>query len=198
MDVELSDGDCFEIFRRTRVKAPVIMTTAYDSYAIKAFEAGSVDYLLKPLDSAAVRRAVGRCLERRSVVDAQKLLSMMEEKHKNWLEQSTVRCGDRIIPIYMKEIAYFFSDDKANFIMTNKAQKYIIDSTLDSIAKEVDPAQFFRISRGAIVSRVAVRTAVKALNGKLKVELEPEPPFGFTVSRSRAGDFLQWLEDGRK
>lgn len=153
MDVELSDGVCFEIFKRTDVKAKVVMTTAYDTYAIKAFEAGSVDYLLKPIDPDALRRAVGRCKMSGGVVDVNYLVSkfmsagqagVQERKYK---ERYIVRFNDRIVPVEVSDIAYIYSEEKNNYMVTFQGVRYVLDCTLDVICDELNPVDFFRISR---------------------------------------------------
>ena len=117
MDVELSDGDCFEIFRQERITAKVIMTTAYDSYAVKAFEAGSVDYLLKPIDPAALHRAVDRCRERSGGVDVEALMQALGRREQpEYKERFVVSVGERIIPVKTSDIAYFYSKDKYNYL----------------------------------------------------------------------------------
>ena len=117
MDVELSDGDCFEIFRQERITAKVIMTTAYDSYAVKAFEAGSVDYLLKPIDPAALHRAVDRCRERSGGVDVDALMQALGRREQpEYKERFVVSVGERIIPVKTSDIAYFYSKDKYNYL----------------------------------------------------------------------------------
>lgn len=194
MDVELSDGDCFEIFRQTPVRAKVIMTTAYDTYAIKAFEAGSVDYLLKPIDTAPLTRAVNRCRESSSGIDVQKLLSAIGGEKKRYKERIVVNFGEKIIPVRAEEIAYFYSEDKANYIVLNDGEKYMSDSTMDSLEGELDPEQFFRVSRGCIIGRWAVKSASRYINGRLKIHCKPEPPFDMTVARARVDDFYAWLE----
>lgn len=193
MDVELQDGNCFEIFRQVEVKSPVIMTTAYDAYAIKAFEAGSVDYLLKPVDVEALKRAVGRCQARNGSLDVEKLLEALKPV-KAYKEKSVVRSGDRIIPIAADRIAYFFSEDKANYLMTKTGEKYIIDSTLDTLESELNPTEFFRVSRNCIVAIGAIKSASSHASGRLLLSVEPKAPFEMTVSRSRVDDFLSWLE----
>ncbi len=195
MDVELSDGNCFEIFRRVNILSPVIMTTAYDSYAIKAFEAGSVDYLLKPIDPDALLRAVNRCKSRAALPDISAILSYLRASDRpQYKERSTVRVGDRIVPVSAGEIAFFYSEDKANYLMTLEGEKYVIDSTLDTLEKEVNPKQFFRISRSCIVSISAIKNASRSDNGRLLLYTSPKAPFDLSVSRSRVEDFLQWLE----
>lgn len=194
MDVELSDGDCFEIFRRIPVKAKIIMTTAYDSYAIKAFEAGSVDYLMKPIDLAPLERAVKRCRELTSNIDVAKLLSSISESRKQYKERSVIHIGDRIIPIKVEDVAFFFSEEKANYLVLNSGERYLIDTTIDSLENELNPDKFFRVSRGCIIGRWAVRSAARHINGRLKIGCKPEPPFEITVARARVDDFYAWLE----
>lgn len=196
MDVELSDGICFEIFRQVDVQAKVIMTTAYDSYALKAFEAGSVDYLLKPIEADQLRRAVARCRMGGGKIDVEALSRAIEgaSARRSYKERYIVRFNDRIIPLLTSNIAYVFAEDKNNYLVTFDGQKFIIDSSLDVIADELDPEYFFRISRGCIVSMKAIDTIVKQTGGRLRLVVHPEPPFEMTVSRSRTDDFLKWLE----
>ena len=196
MDVELSDGVCFEIFRQTEVKAKVIMTTAYDSYAIKAFEAGSIDYLLKPIDTSALKRAVARCRMSGGGIDVESLLNAIGNngQKKEYKERYIIKFNDRIIPLQTDNIAYVYSEEKTNWIVTFDDEKYIIDSSLDVIGEELDPEKFFRISRGCIVSLKAIVSIIKQAGSRLRIISKPEAPFEMTVSRSRVDDFLVWLE----
>ena len=196
MDVELSDGICFEIFRQVDIQAKVIMTTAYDSYALKAFEAGSVDYLLKPIETEHLKRAIARCRMSGGKIDVEALTRAIEgaAHKKDYKERYIIRFNDRIIPLQTSNIAYVFSEDKNNYLVTFDDLKYIIDTSLDVIAEELDPAYFFRISRSCIVSMKAIDTIVKQMGGRLRLIAHPEPSFEMTVSRSRADEFLRWLE----
>lgn len=195
MDVELSDGVCFEIFRQVEVKAKVIMTTAYDSYALKAFEAGSVDYLLKPVESAALKRAVARCRMSGGQIDVEALLKAVGgEPKKEYKERYIVRFNDRIVPLETSNIAYIYSEEKNNYLVTFDEQRYIIDSSLDLVIDEFNPEQFFRVSRSCIVSLKAIVSIIKQAGGRLRIVARPEPDFEMTVSRSRVEDFLKWLE----
>ena len=195
MDVELSDGICFEIFRLVEVKARIIMTTAYDSYALKAFEAGSVDYLLKPIEPAALKRAIARCRMSGGTIDVEALAKAMGVSgKKTYKERYIVRLNDRIVPLQTINIAYIYSEDKNNYMVTFDGQKYIIDSSLDIISEELDPDYFFRISRGCIVSMKSIGTIIKQMGGRLRIMATPEPSFEMTVSRSRVDDFMTWLE----
>ena len=196
MDVELADGICFEIFRQVDIQAKVIMTTAYDSYALKAFEAGSVDYLLKPVEADQLKRAVARCRMSGGKIDVETLARALEgsANKKTYKERYIVRFNDRIIPLLTSNIAYVFSEDKNNYMVTFDGQKYIMDSSMESIIDELDPEYFFRISRSCIVSMKAIDTIVKQMGGRLRITAHPKPSFEMTVSRSRVDDFLKWLE----
>lgn len=195
MDVELSDGNCFEIFRQVEVKTPVIMTTAYDSYAIKAFEAGSVDYLLKPIDLQSLKRAVDRVASRQGSQDLKALLSTLNiAPAPKWKSRSIVRVGDRIVPIHADEIAFFYSDEGDNYLMTLTGDKYLIESTFEQLEDELNPEKFFRISRGCIVSISAIKTASRTDSGRLHLTTNPKAPTELAVSRARVEEFLRWLE----
>jgi len=207
MDVELADGECFEIFRQVSVRSQVIMTTAYDTYAVKAFEAGSIDYLLKPISEEALERAVGRCRERLALrpadgsgagapsFDVAALLAALSDRApKPYKERFLVYVGERIIPVQTHDIAFFFSEDKANYLFTDGGERYLLESSLDALETELDPAGFFRISRGAVVARHTVRSVNRHFSGRLRLDLQPAPPFEPTVSRARVDDFLKWLE----
>ena len=182
MDVELSDGDCFEFFRQRDLNSCIVMTTAYDAYAIKAFETGSLDYLLKPIGEEALARAVGRCRERCSGVAV-----------KSYKDHLVVRVGEKYIPVSTAVMAYFLSEDKSNWLVLGDGTRYLVDSTMDALEKDLDPAQFFRISRGCIVSRSAVKSVLRYINGRLKLSLEPESSQDLLVARARVDDFLKWL-----
>lgn len=196
MDVELADGTCFEIFRQVDVKAKVIMTTAYDSYALKAFEAGSIDYLLKPVDASALKRAVARCRMSGGNLDVEALMKALDRgvSKKEYKERYIVRINDRIVPLETSNIAYIYSEEKNNYLITFDGHKYIIDSSLDVVAGEFNPDKFFRISRSCIVSLKAINSIIKQPGGRLRIAAEPEPSFEMSVSRSRVDDFLRWLE----
>lgn len=177
MDVELLDGNAFDIFRLTDVRSSVIMTTAYDAYAIKAFEAGSIDYLLKPISLERLKTAVGRCRE--SI---------------GWRTIITIRRGKSIIPVTTDDIAYFFSEDKANYIMSFRKERYLTDMKIDLLEQELDPRRFFRISRGCIINRKAIVSADRDNSGHLLVNVTPSAPLDLAVSRSRVVSFLKWME----
>lgn len=193
MDVELSDGDCFEIFRQVEIQAQVIMTTAYDSYAVRAFEVNSIDYLLKPIDPSALRRAVERCRMNRGRIDTERLLEAIG-RPREYKQRYIVRFNDRIVPVKTSDIAYFYSEEKNTYLVTFDNSRYVMDQSLDILSEELDTKSFFRISRNCIVSMSAIGSVVKYLGNRLKVIARPRPDFDMVVSRSRVDDFLHWLE----
>ncbi len=194
MDVELSDGDCFEIFRQVDIDANIIMTTAYDNYALKAFEAGSVDYILKPIDVDDLKRAVNRCKAKSKNLDIEAMLKAIGGQKEEYRERYIVKLNDMIIPVKTEDIAYFYAEEKTNYIITKTGDRYIIDFTLDEIVDDLDPKKFFRISRSCITSMDAISSIIKQSSGRLKIISQPESSFEMTVSRSRVDDFLDWID----
>jgi DNA-binding LytR/AlgR family response regulator len=174
------------------------MTTAYDSYALKAFEAGSVDYLLKPVEPEYLKRAVSRCQSSSSNVDLDAIMKVLgnatADSKKEYKERFIIKFNDRIVPLQASEIAYIYSEEKNNYLVTVDGHKYIIDSSLDVMSEELDPAVFFRISRSCIIAMKAIKSILKQQGGRLRITAQPEPSFEMTVSRSRVDDFMTWLE----
>ena len=202
MDVELQDGSCFEIFRQETVTAKVIMTTAYDKYAVRAFEAGSIDYLLKPFDDEALLRAVSRCRAASESFDINPLLATMQkfaqardENRKTYRRRFIVRLGQKIIPIETSDIAYFYVDGRSKYIVKTDGARYFFDQTTESMTEELDPQLFFRVSRNYIISASAIKGIERVYGGRLKVLMDPPPDMheDIIVARSRVNDFIAWL-----
>lgn len=195
MDVELSDGDCFSIFRQINVDAKIVITTAYDSYAVKAFEVNSVDYLLKPIEKEDLDRAVQRCRNSAGVTDMSSLLSTLSGTQNEYRQKFMVRLNDKILPIPVNDISYFLSEDKVTWMFTSDGSKYVMDQSLDILSSQLSPSRFFRISRGCIIASSAVQSIIKLQGGRLKINAVPRSGPEILVSRSRSEDFLQWLEN---
>ena len=200
MDVELADGTCFDVFAEIPIPAQVIMTTAYDNYAVKAFEVNSVDYLLKPVEEEDLARAIGRVRERlnaasgegaRPAIDFAKVREDFRPR-----ERFLIRLNDRIVPVSVGDVAYFYSEAKNSYIVTRAGKNYVLDDSLDALEAGLDPKAFFRISRGAIIAENVIESASKLLGGRLRLTLRPGIPTAtdLTVSRARADAFLVWLE----
>jgi two-component system LytT family response regulator len=196
MDVELSDGECFEIFRQYEVKAKVIMTTAYDSYAIKAFEAGSIDYLLKPIKVDDVRHAIEK-LTRLSGNERTNYKSpidtMIESTKQNNQRVFLVHYKDKIIPLNIDDVAYFYISNERVTAVTLSSERYNIDRTLESLQATLPEDEFFRANRQFIIARKAVKDIAVWFGSRLSLNLSVETPEKIIISKARVPEFKQWL-----
>ena len=203
MDIQLADGLSFDIFSKTAVASPVIFTTAFDQYMLRAFKVHSVDYLLKPISSEEVGAALDK-FERhffqpkngaeRSPLDPVFLEKMIQNLQKpSFKERFLVKTGQTLGYLPVGEIAYFFSEDSLTFAQTTE-KKFILDQPLDQIEGLLDPSRFFRISRKLIVSIGAVAKIHPHLNSRLKLDLKPKMGDDIFVSRERVPEFKAWLD----
>ena len=197
MDVELEDGSSFEIFRQTKVLAKVIMTTAFDKYAIKAFEAGSVDYLLKPYDDDSLVRAVNRCRTSSQEVNLASIRLAMRILAKSQSDQYRkrliIRLGRQIIPIKVSEIAYFYVEGKTRYIVMDNGTRYVFDQSVEDFVGELDDNFFFRISRSYWISFHSIQEIERRSDGRLDVLVSPSPGEPLQVSRQRVKAFMDWI-----
>lgn len=201
MDVELSDGMCFDIFAQVEVNSKVIITTAFDNYAVRAFRINSIDYLLKPINSQELIDAVTRCrtdLEQQDTLSpklySQILHDSLTSNELSYKKRFVVKYGDRFSIINTEQIAYFYVEDKSTYLVTNENRSYILDASLDTISEMVNPEKFFRISRHCTLSIDAITSISKHPSNRLKVIITPKPEFDLFVSRSRTADFMEWIE----
>lgn len=202
MDVELSDGICFEIFDRVEVNSHIIITTAYDNYAINAFKVNSVDYLLKPIVEEELVRAWERCRERigsRGNAQLEALLDIATKasvtQNKEYKKRFIVKAGEKIVITPVEDIAYCYSEDKSTYAVSKNGTRRLLDYSLDTVQEMLDPSIFFRISRSYIVSINAIENISKHLGTRLRLQLIPATDSEVIVSRSRTSDFLEWLDN---
>lgn len=200
MDVELTDGHCFEILQQEDIRAKVIMTTAFDKYAIKAFEAGSIDYLLKPIDETALQRAVNRCRAGLENSDILKLLQHVQSlAHERKTEGSPYRkrfiihVGKNIIPVSTEDIAYFYVEGKDRYLTRKDGRIFYFDQQMEAVLEELDPHVFFRVSRSYIVSIHAITGFERIFGSRLKLLLSPPLKADIIVARSRVREFKDWI-----
>lgn len=196
MDIHLGDDLCFSIFDKVAVEAPVIFTTAYDQYAIKAFQANGIDYLLKPIEAEAVRTALDKVnrLQRRFGMDPGVLRELTALQRPAYRERFMVASGGQIRSIPVEQVAYFQSEGRYVKLMTTDHHRYIVDGTMDKLGNELDPRRFFRINRQLIVSFEAIRSMVPYSKSRVKVVLQPEPDVDSIVSVERSAEFKAWLD----
>lgn len=195
-DIQLADGISFLIYEKVIPLCPVIFTTAFDQYAIRAFEVNSIDYLLKPFSKEQLETSLFKLKERtaKSAEDStfpQLIQDVSIKKHK---QRFLISKGDSLIPINTTEIAYVFTEDKAVMIRTTSGKSYFINYSLDEMEQQLDEEQFFRLNRQVITNLKSISKISNYFNGKLKVELTPSFLGDLVVSRLKAPLFKAWLE----
>ena len=199
MDIQLADGVSFQIFEQCDVKCPVIFTTAFDEYALKAFKVNSIDYILKPVDKDDLDRALKKfnSLTRREDNSQQMLesigqaIKMLTHKYKT---RFVLKVGEHLKSIEVNDILFFFSLEKATFAKHMDGRKHMLDFTLDQLEAALDPQRFFRINRKYIVSTSAIQDMVSYTNSRLKLVLKTSDDNDVIVSRERVQEFKEWLD----
>ena len=197
-DIQLSDGLSFEIFKNVEVHCPVIFITAYDQYAIDAFKVNSIDYLLKPIkkdDLQAALNKFSKLNNNSQALDISKVLEAFNPSKTDYKTRFIVRYGEHIKTIKIEEVAYFYTEDKINFITTNEGRRYTIDYNLDNLESVLDPKIFFRINRQFIISIHAISEMFTYSKSRVLVKLIPPSKHETIVSTERSGDFKLWLGD---
>ncbi|MGB8491383.1 MAG: LytTR family DNA-binding domain-containing protein [Bacteroidales bacterium] len=197
MDIQLADGLSFEIFEQTIVKTPVIFTTAYDEYALKAFKVNSIDYLLKPIDQNELSNAINKFKENTTPkeIPAQVFDSILHSLTKKYKNKFVLNAGEHIKVFTPEDVQCFYSMEKYTFLQNNSGRDYAINYTLDQLEDLLDPALFFRISRKFIVSFSAISDIICYSNSRLKVKLNSNESDDLIVSREKVQDFKRWLEN---
>jgi two-component system response regulator LytT len=199
MDIQLADGLSFEIFNRANITSPVIFTTAYDEYALKAFKVNSIDYLLKPIEKEDLFRSIEKLksLKKQFIskgsIPIQSLLETLK-LNKNYKSRFLVKIGEKLVSISIDSIAYFISEDKLTFLVTNDNKKYPLDYSLDELDTMLDPKFFFRLNRQCLTKINSIQSIHNYFNGKLKLFLTPPTAKEMIVSREKSSHFKQWLE----
>ncbi len=199
LDIQLSDGLSFEIFEKVSISSAVIFTTAYDEYALKAFKLNSIDYLLKPIDDEELETALQKFKERFAALrspqlDFEQIKFMLETSSvKNYKKRFTVKVGQQIKVVSIDDIECFYSENKGTYVHTKDNRDYLIDATLETLEKELDPAEFFRISRKLLVPMKAIREISVHSNSRLKVILPTYKGDDLIVSREKVADFKCWI-----
>jgi len=198
-DIQLGDGLSFEIFDRIEFNNPVIFTTAYDDYAIRAFKVNSIDYLLKPIERKELKKALakfdGLVQPRTSNVTPQVLDEIVTSlKKKNYKERFLVKVGSHLRVMETTDILYFYSFEKGTYAKLADGKDYLLDQSLEQIEGTVDPGQFFRINRKYLVALKSITDVVTYSNSRLKLKINKAGVDDFLVAREKVKDFKVWLE----
>ncbi len=198
-DIQLADGLSFEVFEKAEVGCPVIFTTAFDEYALKAFKVNSIDYLLKPIDYDELKTAIdkyrslndGQPISIPSSRDIDAVLKMLTRKYKT---RFVVKVGERIRSVPVEEIQCFYSMDKASYLQTADNRHYVMDDSLEQVEGLVDPEKYFRVSRKFIIALEAIEDIISYSNSRLKISLKQPAEEDIIVSREKVKEFKGWLE----
>ncbi|HRE52910.1 MAG TPA: LytTR family DNA-binding domain-containing protein [Flavitalea sp.] len=198
MDIELTDGQSFEIFNHVTIKSMVIFTTSYDEYALQAFKLNSVDYLLKPIKKEELRNALDKYQQWQqkfssSALNVEQLIRELKQQTKAWRSRFLVKQGQKLLSVETRDIAYFYAEGRLSYFITWNKQRHIVDYTLEDLEQMLDPQQFYRINRGFILHSKAIAQIHNYFNGKLKLELQPATTKEALVSREKAKEFKEWM-----
>jgi len=194
MDVDLSDGLCFEIFEVIDIQKPIIFTTAYDEYAIKAFKVNSIDYLLKPIVQEELNGAIKKYLSVESNGSVPNISLLKQSLGIQYKERFIIKIGEHLKSISTTNILYIFSREKATYACVNDQRNYLLDFTMDQLEDVMDPAVFFRISRKYMIHFDAIQDIIAYSNSRLRLILKNNDDSEVIVSRERVKKFKQWLD----
>jgi DNA-binding LytR/AlgR family response regulator len=204
MDIELADGQSFEIFDKTEVKSTVIFTTSYDEFALKAFKVNSVDYLLKPVQKEDLQVAIDKFKNLKNIyggstdstpMNVDSLVKELQQKlqPREYRKRFLVKHAQKLVSVEVDEIAYFYSDGRLNFFKTSDNKKYVVDYTMDELEEMLDPEKYFRISRSFYVSVNSIDQIHDYFGNRLMLNLKPVVDKESIVSREKVTDFKKWM-----
>jgi DNA-binding LytR/AlgR family response regulator len=194
-DVQLADGVSFEIFAKVHISCPIIFTTAYDTYAIEAFNANGIDYLLKPIEEERLRKAIEKARQFTSNAGLETLVNLNTSPgSKPAKSRFMVKVGEKIRTIMVEDILAFYSFEKTTYLHTSAHRNYIIDYSLEELESMLDQRRFFKINRKYIVSIEACAQIIAWSNNRLKIDIEGVDDQKIVVARERVRDFKTWLD----
>jgi len=201
LDIQLADGKSFSIFEECEVVTPVIFTTAYDEYALQAFELNSIDYLLKPVNREKLKLSLEKFKRLKEYFGAENPNDQLYEMIKNlkmpkssaYKTRFLINKGDSMIPVKASDIACFYAEDKEVFLLTHDNKRHIIPHSIEELSAKLDPQHFFRVNRQFILSSESIRKVHNYFNFKLKVEIMPDSKLEIVVSRARTAAFKAWM-----
>jgi two-component system, LytTR family, response regulator LytT len=197
LDIQLSDGISFSIFEQVAVSTPVIFTTAYDMYAIKAFDVYSIDYLLKPIRKADLSESLLKLRNMKSAfsIDFDSLLAQINGRQAEYKKRFLIQIGEKIKKVEVSDIAYFFILEKGCYLRTFQGNSYPLEYTLDKLESMLDPSSYFRINRKYLINMASISNMLAYSRSRVKLELKPkaDDDADTIVSIDRSADFKKWL-----
>ncbi len=195
LDIHLADDLSFKIFEQIKVTTPIIFTTAYDKYALKAFKVNSIDYLLKPIDEEELAKSLEKYKEIQSppMIDYSQIKKLLIPPKKKYQQRFLVTRRDKIMSVKIDQIAFFEGEDRYVYLIKKDGTRYIIDYKLSDLEDILDPAIFFRLNRSFIAHFESIATITGVSKSRFKVELEPKAKREIIVSYANARQFKSWL-----
>lgn len=200
MDIRLNDGLSFEIFEQVSIQQPVIFVTAYDNYALQAFKANGIDYILKPYDETEVRHALQKYYRLHtagqtvaSQAQVALLLESLQQGKPAYKQSFLVQFREKLLPLDASRIAWFYTAHELVYACTTENKQYVIEYTLEQLQQQLNPHVFFRANRQFIIQRSAVQEIDLYFNGRLHIRLLPEPAEKVLISKARVPEFKAWL-----
>lgn len=196
LDIQLSDGLSFSIFEEIQVNTPIIFTTAYDQYAIKAFDLNSISYLLKPIRKKDLEESIKKykSLKNAFNLDIETLISNYHGEKPNYKKRFLIKIGDKLNKLEVNNIAYLYAMEKSVFAVTFENKTLPMDYSLDLIEDMLNPELFFRVNRKYIVNTNSIKNMIAWSRSRVKLDLHPSSPDEVVVSVERASDFKKWLD----
>lgn len=199
LDIQLSDGLSFEIFEKINIQSAVIFTTAYDEYALRAFKLNSIDYLLKPIDEEELAAAIDKFKARNQqtsnlALDFELIRKMLiNPADRNYKKRFTIKMGQQLKMVNIEDVECFYSENKGTYLHTFENRNYLLDTTLEQLETELDPNDFFRVSRKYIIPMKGIKEIQLYSNSRLKVILPTYKEDEVIVSREKVSEFKAWL-----
>lgn len=196
MDIQLADGISFDLFDQVSVDAPIIFTTAYDEYAVKAFKHNSIDYLLKPIDEKELQQAILKFEKSNSSHkgNGKNLDNLVNTLNPEGKQRFIVKVGDHLKTVETKDIQLIYSMAKATYLFTVTGKKFLVDYSLDRIGELLNISDFFRISRKYIINQMYIKDMIAFTNSRLEIVIDHFTEEQIIVARERVGDFKKWLD----
>jgi len=197
LDIQLGDGLSFEIFNRSKIDSYIIFTTAFDKYAIRAFELNSIDYLLKPISEARLAKSLEKFKKFQSLgsnVNIQKLLDTLKIQNEKFKKRFVVAISGKIKVIETGEVAFFYSNEKNTFLCSFERRHYPLDFSLDHIQDMLDPELFFRVNRQYIVQYRSISGIDILSKSRIRITTNPPSEHEILVSSARTSEFRNWLD----
>lgn len=199
MDIHLSDGSAFSIFNSIEIETPVIFTTAYDQYAIEAFRVNSIDYLLKPVKSEDMERALAKFRKwtRKDILDYLAQIALLTQVQK-FRDKLLIPVKDKLVPVSMEEISFFYTSDKSTRVYLKNGKWYPYSRTLEQIEESLNPKDFIRANKQFVIARSSVVNITIWFDSRLLITPDVESPERIYVSKNKAAEFKAWLVSGGK